>query len=143
MELLTYPKSEYLLDESLNALHGMSLTWIGELEFSKDEMAFLYKSLNQRKRNNEFPTKEITAIEKELIDLSSDGIYKLLNMLQNHNQEFDRLLYSTGFQNENLVRETHYKLQQEVYRVYELIKTFRKKVFSYLQTGNPELYVTH
>jgi hypothetical protein len=138
MDLVTYSKTEYLLDESLDALHGTSLTWIGELQFSKDEMIFLYRTLNQRKRDREFPSEEITVIEKELIDLSSDGIYKLLNRLKNHNQEFAHLTHATGCQNENAFRENHHKLYDEVYRVYDLIKSFRKKVFSYLEIDIPE-----
>ena len=63
MELLTSPKSTYLLEAGLDVLHEQSIEWLNEIAFWRDETAFFY-SLVAKKTLEAVPVKAKSYIEK-------------------------------------------------------------------------------
>ncbi len=77
MELLSYSKTDYLLDATLESLHKESVAWVNELEFWADEMAFFYKLLHNHKLSSVFPSAEVGEIDKALVKLSGESLEKM------------------------------------------------------------------
>ncbi len=133
MELLTYPKSEYLLDASIESLHAESKEWLRDIEFWKDEMTFFYNILNKKEVKTAFPTNELAALEKKLISIDSDKIATLRKQVQSHEQTLMRFVKTLLQDEEETYRETHRVLLNEIYTIASLIKDFKKEVFSFVQ----------
>ena len=134
MELLGYPKTEYLLDASLNDLHKEALTWTKELEFCKDEMVFFYNLVHKQEIIKNIPSEELAIIEKELIHLYSETLNSTLTALRGHEKTLSNLLKENVFQNEKDYRETHRDLRSQICDVDKVIKNFKRKVFLFFLT---------
>jgi hypothetical protein len=133
MELLTQPKMEYLLDASLQELHIEGVEWMNDVDFWKDEMTFFYKLLHKKTSNKAFPTKELAAMEKELIRISSDKLDKIRDAVQTHERSLAKVLRTTSLQDEAGYRETHRRLLKEIYEIHVLIRKFKNDVFSFFK----------
>ncbi len=133
MELLGYPKSEYLLNAPLESLHNESAAWLHELGFWADEMAFFYRLLHEKKFSAEFPTTEIAEIEKTLVRLNGEDLQKVKAQLTAH----ERLL-ATAFQSPSLADEQGYRLQHQTLHhdmttLQQQIRNFKKSLFSFVR----------
>src|SRR5688572_8049526 len=133
MELLSSPKMGYLLDASLESLHSESQEWLKEIGFWQDEMAFFYKLLHKKESKESFPSKELAAIEKKLVGITSDMLDKIMNAVQNHERSLALLIRTTSFQEEENYRQAHRRLLQDVYEVHVVIRNFKKDVFAFVQ----------
>lgn len=131
MELLTYPKTEYLLDASLESLHQESLEWLKEIAFWADEMSFFFTLLHKKEVREAFPTKELAALEKELIRIHGDKLDAARSMVESHERTLASVLKTTSLQAEESYRETHRRLLMEVYGMQSLIRDFKKAVFDF------------
>lgn len=131
MELLTFPKNEYLLDASLEDLHSQSQEWIKEIDFWNDEIAFFYKLLHKKETKNVFPARELAEIEKTLIRINSEDMLRLRNEVLNHERLLSTLIRSTSLSEEQVYREAHRRLYRDMYKLNELIRSFKKSVFAF------------
>ncbi|MDH4298190.1 MAG: hypothetical protein OEV74_18070, partial [Cyclobacteriaceae bacterium] len=84
MELLTQPKTEYLLDASLESLHVESVEWLKEIDFWSDEITFFYKLLKRSNDARDYPGRELAIIEKKLISVNSDQVSKVRSDILQH-----------------------------------------------------------
>lgn len=133
MELLAYPKTDYLLTASLETLHAESREWLKEIDFWKDEIAFFYKLIRQKKGSQKFPAAEVTALEKELIRVSNERMEKLYEELQNHEVQLAHLFKEASFNNEDPYRKAHSKHLNSIYELNQDIKDLKRKIFSLTQ----------
>lgn len=131
MELLTFPKNEYLLDASLEDLHAQSQEWMKEIDFWNDEIAFFYKLLRKKEVKDVFPARELAEIEKTLIRINSDDMLRLRDEVLNHERLLSTLIRSTSLDEEQVYREAHRRLYRDMYKLSELIRSFKKSVFSF------------
>jgi hypothetical protein len=131
MELLTFPKNEYLLDASLEDLHSQSQEWIKEIDFWNDEISFFYKLLHKKETNNVFPARELAEIEKTLIRINSEDMLRLRDEVLNHERLLSTLIRSTSLSEEQVYREAHRRLYRDMYKLNDLIRSFKKSVFSF------------
>ena len=96
MELLTSPKSEYLLNGSIDVLHQQCNEWINEVDFCKDELAFFY-ALAVKKTLKGIPDSLkplLELIEKEIINLTGGVLDKLMDEVVRHEDSLSYLLDS-------------------------------------------------
>lgn len=133
MELLSKPKTEYLLEVSLEALHAESLEWLNEVEFWHDEMAFFYKLLHKKKPNKKFPSQELAALEKIMVQITGEGLDKVKNELQKHERSLKSVLTSISLGEEQTYRKAHRIILAEVYSLHLSLRTFKKNVYSFVQ----------
>jgi hypothetical protein len=133
MELLTYPKTEYLLDASLESLHSESQEWLKDIDFWTDEMAFYYKLLHKKELIETYPSKELASIEKELIKVYGERLDKARAEIQSHERALASVVKNTSFQEEESYREKHRKLLMEIFDLQVLIRSFKKKVFDFIK----------
>lgn len=131
MELLTYPKNEYLLGASLDTLHVESQDWLKELEFWSDEMAFFYKLLHKKESSDAFPPRDLAAIEKALIRIDSEELRRVREGVLSHERLLSSVVKSTSMAEEQVYRETHRNLYSEMFNLNQLIRAFKKDVFSF------------
>ena len=131
MELLTHPKSEYLLAASLEDLHAQSQEWLKELGFWSDEMAFFYKLLHKKETRNIFPPKDLAEIEKVLIGINSDQLLSLRAGVLSHERLLSSVIKSTSLAEEQVYRETHRKLLGDMRDLDMVIRAFKNSVFSF------------
>jgi hypothetical protein len=133
MELLTYPKAEYLLDASLESLHAESLEWLKEIDFWRDEMAFFYKILHRKETRNSFPTQEVAAIEKDLIGINGEKLDRIRHDVQHHEQSLSVLLKGNSIQDEEKYRRTHREILLDISSLNLIIRNFKRELFSFVQ----------
>jgi len=131
MELLAYPNSKYLLEASIETLHAQSLEWLNQIDFWKDEMTFFYKLMHTKKAFAGFPTEELASIDSELIRINSDKLDKLRKEVQNHEQLLAAIIKLPTVMDKERYSETHRNLIMEIFAVSELIKDFKRTVFSF------------
>jgi hypothetical protein len=133
MELLTYSSTAYLLNASLESLHAESCNWLKEIGFWRDEMVFFYKLLNKREFANTFPSKELAAIQNELIRIQSERLDGVKEKVESHEQALAALIKANSIQNEIGYREMHEKLLKEMHDSNSQIREFKKNVFAFAQ----------
>lgn len=132
MELLTYPKADYLLSASLESLHAESNAWLKEVDFWKDEMAFFYKLLTKKKLSAHLPGDKLAAMEKELTRISNEELEKLRIEVRDHEAVLAALFKANTLKEEGY-REVHRKLLVRMQDVLHTIRNFKKEVFAFVE----------
>lgn len=133
MELLTNPGTEYLLSASLGQLHRESQEWIKEVDFWKDEMSFFYKVLHSKISSKSFPGEALASMEKKLVQINADILDKMTDALRSHEQSLAVVVKTTSLQDEESYREKHKSLLTQMRDAYQLIRSLKKDVFSFMQ----------
>jgi hypothetical protein len=132
MELLTTPRAEYLLDASLESLHQESQDWIKEIAFWNDELAFFYKLLQKKEIKHSFPSKDLAALEKELVRITSEQLEQTSAGIISHERLLSALTRSHSRNDERVYRDAHRKLLMDIFRLYAEIRSFKKNVFKFM-----------
>ncbi|MDN3690247.1 hypothetical protein [Cyclobacterium jeungdonense] len=132
MELLTYSRSAYLLNASLESLHVESREWINEMDFLKDEVAFFHHLIKKNETIKSFPAQEFKALENELI-LIGNKVGKMREKVSSHEQQLAALFKTTQVEEEEAFRKTHRKLLLEMYDLHYLVRKFKKNVYSFVK----------
>ncbi len=133
MELLTYPKTEYLLDASLESLHAESLTWQKDIDFWTEEMAFYHKLLHKKELVETYPPLDLAFLEKDLIKIYGERLDKSRMEIKSHERALTSVIKSTSLQEEENFRETHRRILMEIYEIQMLIRIFKKRVFEFIK----------
>lgn len=132
MELLTNPKADYLLGASLESLHMESNTWLSEIDFWKDEMAFFYNLLTKKKTSAHFPPDKLAAIERELARISNVELEDLRTEVRGHEAMLAGLLKADSLKEEGY-REAHRKLLTRMHETLQVFRKFKKEVFAFVE----------
>jgi len=132
MELITNPNSEYLHDASLETMHAQSREWLNEVDFWIEEMAFFYSLIHMREPHIFLPTVGIADLERELITLTSEHLLKLKMGVESHERALARMVKNISLDEEHEYRETHQRLLEEMNRLQEGIRKFKKSVFAFV-----------
>ncbi len=137
MELLTSPKSQYLLEAGLDVLHAQSNEWLNEIAFWRDEAAFFY-TLMVKKTLKYVPVNaknSIEKIEKELISITGGELDELQKNVEQHEIFLSALLKSKRL-NEESYREKHGQLAFEFHEFEKRFKSLKKEVFNLVEQIN-------
>ncbi|WP_299898413.1 hypothetical protein [uncultured Aquimarina sp.] len=122
--------------KSADELHEITVGWISELKFSKDEQLFLQNLI----RN--YPATPISEIEvkesKETADRLaklSEQIDPLLEKIRNHNNELLVLVDSEDqLEEEKEYKQTHRLLSEEVNSYLETYKAHKRIIFELIKS---------
>lgn len=137
MELLTSPKSTYLLEAGLEVLHEQSNEWLSEIAFWKDEAAFFY-SLVVKKTLKSVPVNaksNIESIEKELINITGGELDELQKEVELHEHFLSYLLESKHL-NEDSYRNKHQQLILKFDQFEKRFKSLKREVFALVELIN-------
>jgi hypothetical protein len=137
MKLLSNPKTEYLLDASLEYLHNESLEWLNEMDFWRDEMAFFQKLLHKEGLKDAFPSERLAALDKQLIGIITNKLEKIMNEVRDHERSLAALIKTTSFQKEENYRHMHRQLLWDIWDIHTAIRNFKKDVFAFVRRYQP------
>lgn len=138
MTLLETPKSDYLLESSLEGLHDESREWLSDLEFIHEEIMFYYTLLRSAGRRG-FPDRGLAELEKNLVSLNGEQIGPLLLKTQHHEHSlatFFRRDPVLREQDEEAYRRGHGAIQTAIGRLEHRLRDFKSRLFSYARTHN-------
>lgn len=130
MELITNPKTEYLLGASLETLHAESREWLSEVNFWSEEMSCYYKLLHKTLPFFAFPTKELADIEKEMIRINSEDLTSARGRIERHEGELAILMKNTSSTEEYEYRQRHRELLNDMYELRGIIRNFKEKIIA-------------
>jgi hypothetical protein len=137
MELLTSPKTTFLLDAGLDVLHEQSSEWLNEIAFWRDEAAFFY-SLIVTKTFKSVPTtskNDLEKIEKELIGITGGELDELENAVAEH-EKFLSYLMECQDENQKSYRNKHKELTNTFNQFEKRYKFLKKEIFSFVEKIN-------
>ena len=132
MEWITNSKSEDLVGASLETLHAQSREWLNEIDFWSEEMTFFYNLIHRSEPRIFFPTAGLADLERRLITLTSDHLTKLKIDIENHERVLAAMVKNISLEEEREYRERHRGLVGEMYELDEVIRKFKKTVFSFV-----------
>lgn len=135
MELLNYPKTDYLLDASLETLHAQSVEWLNELGFWSDEMTFFYRLLRHKSASKAFRTSQLAEVEKELVKLNGEQLDKVKTGVVSHEHLLAAAYKTSSLPDERTYREAHRKLLGDMHALHQNIRDFKKKLFSFVEVN--------
>jgi hypothetical protein len=130
MELLTSPKTTYLLEAGIEVLHEQSNEWLSEIAFWRDEAAFLY-SLVVIKTLKSVPVSakaNIETIEKELVSITGGELDKLQKTVESHELFLAELLENYNHKDEGY-RQQHQQINTAIVQFEKRFKLLKKEVF--------------
>jgi hypothetical protein len=130
MDLLINPQTSYLLQADLASLHKESQSWLSEIEFWEDELAFFYTLLHGKVSRHAFPTEEIASLDKRLVSINSDMLGTIKEQALNHERFLALVMQTTSMQEESNYRDVHQQLRVKMIDVHAAIKNFKKEVYA-------------
>lgn len=130
MELLTSPKSVYLLNAGIEVLHAQSNEWLSEIALWRDETAFYYALVVEKSMISvPLGTKEILEkIEKELIKITSGELDELQNLVNQHEKLLSNLIENVSDDEEDY-RDKHRLLEMKFSEMERRFKTLKQEIF--------------
>jgi phosphoribosyl-dephospho-CoA transferase len=130
MDLLINPQTSYLLQADLASLHVESQSWLSEIEFWEDELAFFYTLLHSKLSRQAYPTEEIASLDKRLVSINSDMLGTIKEQALNHERFLALVMQTTSMQEESNYRDVHQQLRVKMIDVHAAIKNFKKEVYA-------------
>jgi hypothetical protein len=130
MDLLINPQTSYLLQADLASLHVESQSWLSEIEFWEDELAFFYTLLHSKLSRQAYPTEEIATLDKLLVSINSDKLTTIKDEALNHERSLALVMKSTSLSEEDTYRDMHRQLSIKMIDVHKAIKDFKKEVYA-------------
>ena len=130
MDLLINPQTSYLLQADLASLHKESQSWLSEIEFWEDELAFFYTLLHSKLSRQAYPTEEIASLDKRLVSINSDMLGTIKEQALNHERFLALVMQTTSMQEESNYRDVHQQLRVKMIDVHAAIKNFKKEVYA-------------
>jgi hypothetical protein len=135
MELISSPKTEYLLEASLATLHTESREWMSEINFWSEEMSCFYKLLRKNVSSFTFPPKELAEIEREMIRINSGDLMRVKSLVERHEKELAAVMKNTSMIEEGEYRDRHRALVSDLYALQLDIRKFKKAVFALIKNS--------
>lgn len=130
MEMLTSPKSEYLLQASLEVLHEQSLEYLKELDFMKVEITFFNKLLNKN-AGKRFPSEQAAALGKRMVKFTSQSLPDLRKKIVDHERWLSDIIKTDTLGRQESYREIHRDITNEMSMCRDAFVRLKKKVFSF------------
>jgi len=130
METLSSPKTEYLLEASLEVLHEQSCEYLNEISFMKTEITFFNTLLNKN-AGRQFSTEQSAAISKQMITFIGKTLNALNKKLMEHERWLADIIKTDTLGRQQSYREVHRDLTKEMVACREKFVRLKKKVFSF------------
>jgi hypothetical protein len=130
MELLTSPKSMYLLEAGLEVLHQETNEWRSDLQFWTEEIPF-FLNLIRRDKNQSIPKSakaSLERIEGELLQIITEEIDKLNVEVELHEYFLCKMM-ETPEKDQQDYREKHKQLSIRVGEFEKRFKLLKMEIF--------------
>lgn len=139
-------KQPLLLEAPLEALHAQSREWIEDLEFMKDECAFLYTLIRNAHNSPLLKTSQARTIERALLQISNQRIEELTGEINGH-ENFLAAVIEGKSRDEVMLRRRHRIISNSTAKLEKDFRKLKRQIFglvkikgeSVLQlSGNPK-----
>ena len=138
MELLTSPKTTYLLEADLEILHQESREWLNEISYWRDEIAFFY-TLMVKKGDKKFSIEnkdELVHIQDEILHMSGKEFGDFEATINQHEIYLDTLLQNNSLRDERVFREKHKIISSEILNFDTRIRKLKKEIFALVKKNH-------
>ncbi|HEY0031288.1 MAG TPA: hypothetical protein VGC65_11055 [Bacteroidia bacterium] len=137
MKLMSFATKTYLLEAPIEILHEESLEWLDAIEFWKDEVAFFYKLIMEKDREDilKFQAKDVDSIEKHLIQISVEKLDALKGEVQEHEKFLTKMMEDPKL-DEQLYRARHKQLATKFHDFESEFKLMKMKIFQMVKSLN-------
>ena len=137
MELLSSPKTIYLLEADLEVLHEESREWLNEINYWRDEIAFFYTLMVKKADKNSFRENknELIHIQEELLKMSGKEFGDLEAVINQHENYLD-LLATNFLKNDRVFRDKHKAISFQIREFDIRIRNLKNKIFSLVKKNN-------
>ncbi|HSH65632.1 MAG TPA: hypothetical protein VLB84_07505 [Bacteroidia bacterium] len=137
MKLLTTTKTTYLLEAGLEVPHAQCNEWLNEIAFWRDESAFFYTLvINKKLKSVPVNAKSsINKIEQELLNITGGDLDALQKEVEQHETFLNDLLESKYMKEENY-RKSHEQLTFKFYQFEKRFKDLKREVFKLVKKIN-------
>ena len=130
METIASPKTEYLLQASLEVLHEQSMECLDEIHFIKEEFAFFNKLLNKN-AGKQFPSEQAAILGSELVSFNSTILSILHNKIIEHERWLADIIKTDTLGRQQSYREMHRELMEEMNACRKKFLQLKKKIFAF------------
>lgn len=131
MELRTRPKSDYLHKASFEDLYILTEHWKSDIEFYRDESRFLRILVDKYFiwliKDGNIEKVQLLSNKLSKIIEQKKGLYNKLNL---HLKHLEELIDNPFSHDENVFRDDHEKLENELTEFIRNFKAIKKEVFS-------------
>jgi hypothetical protein len=132
MELLINPQSSYLLQADLDSLQAESKSWLEEIEFWQDELAFFFKLLHSKLSSTSYPAPDIAEFDKLLVRINTDNVDNLKVQVLQHERDLATVLQATSMSEQEKYRTTHRELHGKMVETHAVIRKFKREVYMFV-----------
>jgi hypothetical protein len=130
MAALPSPKTEYLLQASLEVLHEQSREYLKEIDFMKVEISFFSKLLNKN-AGKQFPTEQAASLGKKMVKFVTSALPDLRKKIMEHERWLSDMIKTNTLGRQESYREIHRDLTKEMAMCRDNFTRLKKKVFSF------------
>lgn len=138
MELLSSPKTTYLLEADLEVLHEESHEWLNEINYWRDEIAFFY-TLMVKKAGKNFSLEnksELIYLQNEILHISRKEFSDLEATISQHENYLDFLLQNNSLGDERIFREKHKIISFQIRTFDTRIRKLKMGIFNLIKNKN-------
>lgn len=138
MELLSSPKTSYMLEANLEVLHEETTEWLNDINYWRDEIAFFYTLMVKKigKGMEGDDQEEIGHIQDELLHINQNKLDELQQMLETHERNLSALLDGVSLHDERSYRDKHKVILGKVRNINERIRSLKREIFSLVKKYN-------
>lgn len=134
-------KRTLLLEAPLEAIHAQSGEWIDELEFWKDECAFLYTLIRNSHNSPLLKTRPAKAIERQLIAISSQRIDDMIAEITAH-ENFLGAVVEGKSKDEDMLRRRHRIISGSMNKLEQDFRKVKRQIFGLVKIKRDALIMT-
>jgi hypothetical protein len=121
-------KNTLLLEAPLTVLHQQSVEWIEELEFWKDECAFLYTLIRNSHNSPLLKTRPARVIERQLIAISNQRIGDMISEINAHEGLLGRVVEGKT-KDEDILRRRHRAIGSSMTKLEMDFRKVKRQIF--------------
>jgi len=130
--LISNPKTQFLLGAGLDVLHHESTEWLENIAFWKDEAKFFDKLLNQK-----YPTEENKYVYLNMLEMlrkiHGDFINQLEKDVRDHEGMLAKLVQNKSGQSDWDYREKHRHISSQIKTMKNEFRAFKRIIFEYVK----------
>ena len=135
MEGITAPKSDFILERSIEDLHYGTAQWLSELNFRKDELRF-FQSLMEKhvaEADNHDKQAELEHLQNKLTYYNGEVVDQFLHDLRLHEKELSAMLSGNIASNDHEYRQKHQRIADNLHSFDKEYKQYKKELYSFIE----------
>ena len=133
MELISTPKTEYLLEAGVEILHEESNEWLSKIALWSDEAAFFEHLLEKclAKAEEKEQKGQLEHLQNKLLYYKGELLREYQKQIREHENYLDKMLTKDSVEDERKYREKHRSLAEKVKAFEKEYNALKREVFTF------------